>query len=229
MTWAFLAVALFMLGACSTQAEDIEIASNDVDISSAAYDTPSPAATADSSDDPAYSYREMNDAGFNIPAVDVAKMNPDHIRREVDFETTEPPGTIVVDQRARFLYYVRPGGKAIRYAVGVGPMSRSFHGTATIALKRKWPRWVPTANMIRRSPEHYGRFKDGVDGGPGNPLGARALYIYKDGQDTYYRVHGTNAPSSIGKAVSAGCIRLLAQDIIDLYDRVSTGSRIVVQ
>lgn len=229
MTWVFVAVALFMLGACSTKAEDIELSSSSVNVSSAVSDTPSLTTIADEGDDPAYLYREMNDAGFRIPAVDVAKMNPDHIRREVDFETSEPPGTIVVDQRARFLYFVRPGGKAIRYAVGVGPMSRSFRGTATIALKRTWPRWVPTANMIRRSPEHYGRFKDGVDGGPGNPLGARALYIYRDGQDTYYRVHGTNAPSSIGKAVSAGCIRLLAQDIIDLYGRVSTGSRIVVQ
>ncbi|TXI10839.1 MAG: L,D-transpeptidase [Rhizobium sp.] len=218
-----------MLGACSTKAEDIEIAGNIATVSLVASDTAEPATTADDGEDPAYLYREMNDGGFRIPAVDVATMNPHHIRREVDFETTEQPGTIIVDQRARFLYYVKPGGRAIRYAVGVGPMSRSFQGTATIALKRSWPRWVPTANMIRRSPEHYGRFKDGVDGGPGNPLGARALYIYKDGKDTYYRVHGTNAPSSIGKAVSAGCIRLLAQDIIDLYGRVSTGTRIVVR
>ena len=174
-------------------------------------------------------YREMHDGNFPIPAVDVSLMNPEHIRREVDFATDEVPGTVIVDQQARYLYYVLPGGRAMRYAVGVGPASRSFQGTATIAYKSKWPRWTPTQNMIRRSPEHYGRFKDGVAGGPSNPMGARALYIHKDGQDTYYRVHGTNAPSSIGKAVSAGCIRLLSQDVIDLYDRVRPGARIVVR
>lgn len=188
-----------------------------------------PPAPPNTSDDPAHMYREMYDGKFPIPAVDISLMNSEHIRREVDFATDEVPGTVIVDQQARYLYYVLPGGRAMRYAVGVGPASRSFQGTATIAYKSKWPRWTPTQNMIRRSPEHYGRFKDGVAGGPSNPMGARALYIHKDGQDTYYRVHGTNAPSSIGKAVSAGCIRLLSQDVIDLYDRVRPGARIVVR
>ncbi len=188
-----------------------------------------PSAYSNTNDDPAHMYREMYDGNFPIPAVDISLMNPEHVRREVDFATDEVPGTVIVDQQARYLYYVLPGGRAMRYAVGVGPASRSFQGTATIAYKGKWPRWTPTQNMIRRSPEHYGRFKDGVAGGPSNPMGARALYIHKDGQDTYYRVHGTNAPSSIGKAVSAGCIRLLSQDVIDLYDRVRPGARIVVR
>jgi lipoprotein-anchoring transpeptidase ErfK/SrfK len=174
-------------------------------------------------------YSERIDRGFRIPAVDTKRLNPEHVRQAVSYSTDEPPGTVIVDQGARFLYYVLPGGRAMRYAVGVGPASRSFHGTATIAHKRAWPRWTPTANMIKRNPEHYGRFRNGVEGGPNNPMGARALYIHKDGQDTYYRIHGTNAPSSIGKAVSAGCIRLLAHDIIDLHDRVRPGARVVVR
>lgn len=179
-------------------------------------------------EDPATMYAEKLDHGFRVAAVDVSKLPAEHYRQEVDYVTLEPPGTVVVDQTDRFLYFVMPGGRAMRYAVAVGPASRNFTGTAMIDRKASWPRWTPTDNMIKRSPEHYGRFKDGVDGGPGNPMGARALYIQKDGIDTYYRVHGTNDPSSIGKAVSAGCIRLLNQDAMDLYERVQIGARIVV-
>jgi len=173
-------------------------------------------------------YGEKLDHGFRIDAIDVAKLPDERRRQEVDYATTEAPGTVVVDPSARYLYFVMPGGKAMRYSVAVGPASRNFTGEAIIDRKAAWPRWTPTDNMIKRSPEHYGRFKDGVDGGPGNPMGARALYIQKDGVDTYYRVHGTNDPSSIGKAVSAGCIRLLNQDVMDLYKRVNIGARIVV-
>lgn len=195
-------------------------------------DSKSPAtisADIDTNEDPAFMYRERADGKFHIPAIDTKRLKPEHIRQTVSFSTDEPAGTIIVDQKARFLYYVLPEGKAVRYAVGVGPASRSFQGTATIAYKRAWPRWTPTANMIKRNPEHYGRFRNGVEGGPNNPMGARALYIHKNGQDTYYRIHGTNVPSSIGKAVSAGCIRLLAHDIIDLHDRVRPGARVIVQ
>jgi len=157
-------------------------------------------------------------------------MKPDHVRQVVDYPTKEAPGTIVVDQTARYLYFVLPGGKAMRYAVGVGPVARAFPGgEAEIARKAAWPRWIPTPSMIERNPKQYARHAGGVDGGPGNPMGARALYMHQNGVDTYYRVHGTNDPSSIGKAVSAGCIRLLNQDIIDLYDRVKPGAKIVVQ
>ncbi len=173
-------------------------------------------------------YSGKLDQGFEVAAVDVSKLPVAHHRQEVDYVTAEPAGTIVVDQKARYLYFVMPEGRAMRYTVAVGPASRNFTGTAVIDRKAAWPRWTPTASMIKRSPEHYGRFKHGVDGGPANPMGARALYIQKDGRDTYYRVHGTNDPSSIGKAVSAGCIRLLNQDIIDLYGRVQIGARIVV-
>ncbi len=185
-------------------------------------------AEAEEPGDPAIMYGEKLDHGFRIDAIDVSKLPDERRRQEVDYATTEAPGTVVVDPSARYLYFVMPGGKAMRYSVAVGPASRNFTGEAIIDRKAAWPRWTPTDNMIKRSPEHYGRFKDGVDGGPGNPMGARALYIQKDGVDTYYRVHGTNDPSSIGKAVSAGCIRLLNQDVMDLYKRVNIGARIVV-
>ncbi len=171
----------------------------------------------------------MSDGGFQIPAVNTSKMNPSHVRQVIDYPTAEKPGTIVVDQTARYLYFILPGQKAMRYAVGVGPVARAFSGgEAVIARKAAWPRWTPTPSMIERNPKQYARYGNGVDGGPRNPMGARALYMHKDGVDTYYRVHGTNDPTSIGKAVSAGCIRLLNQDIIDLHSRVQHGARIVV-
>lgn len=180
--------------------------------------------------DPREMYSQKVDAGFQVAGVDVRHMNPQHARRVVHYVSNEKPGTIVVDQQARFLYLIQPNDKAIRYAVGVGPDARAFSGgDAVIARKAAWPRWIPTPDMVARNPDHYGRHKDGVDGGPWNPMGARALYMHKDGKDTYYRVHGTNDPSSVGKAVSAGCIRLLNQDIIDLYERVMPGARIVVK
>ncbi|WP_244649555.1 L,D-transpeptidase [Neoaquamicrobium sediminum] len=178
---------------------------------------------------PAEMYAARNDGGFTIPAVDAKRMKPEHVRKVVNYRTSEKPGTIVVDQTARYLYFVLSGGKAIRYAVGVGPVARAFPGgEAEIAWKAKWPRWTPTQNMIERNPKQYARNAGGVDGGPHNPMGARALYMHQNGVDTYYRVHGTNDPTSIGKAVSAGCIRLLNQDIIDLHDRVRPGAKIVV-
>lgn len=175
-------------------------------------------------------YRAMNDGQFQIPAINLDQLKTEHQRTIVDYKTTEKPGTIIVDQPSRYLYFVLPDGKAVRYAVGVGPVARAFQGgEAVIANKAAWPRWTPTPNMIKRNPQQYGRFKDGVDGGPRNPMGARALYMHKDGIDTYYRVHGTNNPTSIGKGVSAGCIRMLNQDVIDLHSRVKVGAKIVVK
>ncbi|WP_378951649.1 L,D-transpeptidase [Mesorhizobium sp. ANAO-SY3R2] len=179
--------------------------------------------------DPVTMYREMDDKGFRIAAVNAAGMKPELVRQVVDYPTTQVPGTVVVDQTTRFLYFVLPGGQAIRYAVAVGPVARAFPGgEAVIAHKASWPRWTPTPNMIKRNPAQYERHRGGIDGGPANPMGARALYMHQNGVDTYYRVHGTNDPSSIGRAVSAGCIRLLNQDIIDLHDRVRPGAKIVV-
>lgn len=137
-------------------------------------------------------------------------------------------GTIIVDPRNHFLYLQLPGGKARRYGVGVGKAGRAFRGTTTIARKAKWPRWTPTQNMIRREPEKYAKFAGGVAGGAGNPLGARALYLYRGKRDTMYRIHGTTDPSSIGRSVSNGCIRMINAHVEDLYERVPIGTKVVV-
>lgn len=157
------------------------------------------------------------------------KKTPDTMRQLVDYSTTEPPGSIVVDTKQRFVYLVQEGGKAIRYGVGVGREGMEFTGSALVGTKREWPRWTPTPNMIRREPEKYAQWAKGMNGGPENPLGARALYLFKDGKDTLFRIHGTNEPESIGHAVSSGCIRMMNEDIIDLYRRVPAGSRVVVR
>lgn len=173
-------------------------------------------------------YAAVEDGDTIVPAVDVSKIDPKNIRQVVDYRTKYPPGTIVVDPHARFLYLVMEGGKAMRYGVGVAKAGLEFVGEADIARKGRWPGWVPTPNMIKREPERYGPLAGGMPGGLKNPLGARALYLYKNGQDTLYRIHGTNEAWSIGKSVSSGCIRLLNQDIIDLHRRVPKGSRVVV-
>ncbi|WP_235818344.1 L,D-transpeptidase [Brucella grignonensis] len=179
---------------------------------------------------PTEMYAARKDGGHTISAVDATRMKLEHVRQVVHYRTDEAPGTIVVDQTARYLYFVLPDDKAIRYAVGVGPVARAFPGgEAEVAWKAKWPRWTPTQNMIKRNPKQYARNAGGVAGGPHNPMGARALYMHQNGVDTYYRIHGTNDPSSIGKSVSAGCIRLLNQDIIDLHARVKPGAKIVVR
>ena len=156
------------------------------------------------------------------------KINPAHVPQRVSFKRRYKPGTIVVDPHNHFLYLVERGGKARRYGVGVGKAGRAFRGGATIARKAKWPRWTPTRNMIRREPHKYARFAKGVAGGPNNPLGARALYLYRGGRDTLYRIHGTTQPSSIGRSVSNGCIRMINDHVIDLYNRVPIGARVVV-
>lgn len=173
-------------------------------------------------------YSPVQDGDVTIPAVDVSKIDPRYLRQIVDYSTGEPPGTIVVDPYHRFLYLVMEGGKAMRYGVGVAKAGLEFQGAATIARKAEWPHWAPTLDMIKRQPDLYKPVASGLDGGLGNPLGARALYLFKGGKDTLYRLHGTNQPWSIGHAVSSGCIRLLNQDIIDLYRRVQRGARVVV-
>lgn len=138
------------------------------------------------------------------------------------------PGTLVVDPRNHFLYLQLTVSKARRYGVGVGKAGLAFRGTAKVGRKAKWPRWTPTQNMIRREPGKYAKYADGVPGGPGNPLGSRALYLYRNGRDTLYRIHGTTQPSSIGRSVSNGCIRMLNAHVEDLYKRVPVGAQVVV-
>lgn len=174
------------------------------------------------------SYAAQTDDRFPVAAIDTSRVNPRNLRQQVDYRTSERPGTIVVDTRNRFVYLVQEGGKAIRYGVGVGREGLEFTGTANIAWKQEWPRWTPTPDMIKREPQKYAQWAGGMDGGPANPLGARALYLFKDGKDTLFRIHGTNQPETIGHAVSSGCIRMMNQDVIDLYRRVPSGSKVVV-
>lgn len=164
---------------------------------------------------------------FAVPAVDLAKVQPRFWRALVDDPTGERPGTVVVDTPSRFLYWVMPGGKAMRYGVGIGRDGFAWGGRAMIAYKRKWPKWTPPEDMIGRQPE-LAKYRNGMPPGLTNPLGARALYIHEGGQDTLYRLHGTMEAWSIGRAVSSGCVRLLFQDVIDLYDRIPDGSPIHV-
>lgn len=165
---------------------------------------------------------------FSVPALDTSAIDPNNLRQQVDYATNEPPGTLIVDTKNRFIYLVQEDGKALRYGVGVGREGLEFTGSAHIGYKREWPRWTPTPNMIAREPERYQRWAGGMDGGPNNPLGARALYLFKNGKDTLFRIHGTNEPQTIGHAVSSGCIRMMNQDVIDLYRRVPKGSKVVV-
>lgn len=166
---------------------------------------------------------------FPLPALSPEKIKPELRRREVKYDGNYKPGTVVVDTPERRLYYVLGDGKAIRYGVGVGRAGLALRGAASVGRKAEWPSWTPTPNMIRREPKRYGPYAGGLPGGENNPLGPRALYLYQGNRDTLFRIHGTTEPWSIGKQVSSGCIRLLNQDIIDLYERVPTGARVIVQ
>jgi lipoprotein-anchoring transpeptidase ErfK/SrfK len=172
-------------------------------------------------------YDALQGERFPVPAIDLTEIDPEFLRQEVDYDTRETVGTIVIDPSNHFLYLVRPGGKAIRYGVGVGRAGFGWNGRATIDRKAMWPTWTPPAAMVARDPSARPWAK-GMPGGPNNPLGARAMYLYQNGRDTLYRIHGTVEPDSIGKSMSSGCIRLLNQDIIDLFGRVPTGTRTVV-
>lgn len=173
-------------------------------------------------------YKAVANEPFPVPAIDTQRVGQKFLKQTVDYQTDHPPGTIVVDPKNRFLYLVKSNGKAVRYGVGVGKAGFEFSGSAHIGFKRQWPRWTPTPGMLERDPGRYGKWANGMDGSDRNPLGARALYLVKDGKDTLYRIHGTNEPWTIGTAASSGCIRMLNQDVIDLYSQVSTGAEVVV-
>jgi lipoprotein-anchoring transpeptidase ErfK/SrfK len=155
-----------------------------------------------------------------VPQVEDSVL-PDRLRRQVvNFDTREAPGTIIIDTGNTYLYYVLGGGQAIRYGVGVGRQGFTWAGVQSISRKAEWPDWYPPSEMIARQP-YLPRF---VAGGPGNPLGARAMYL----GSSEYRIHGTNDPTTIGKFVSSGCIRLTNQDVSDLFSRVNVGTKVVV-
>ncbi|MFT0861222.1 L,D-transpeptidase [Ancylobacter sp. G4_0304] len=177
-------------------------------------------------------YGAMQDR-YPIAAIDTSRLNPVYLRRQVPYSGKEPPGTIIVDPQAKFLYLVQPGGTAMRYGVGVGKQGFSWSGVATINSKQEWPDWYPPKEMIERRPDIKPQLTklqsgDGVAGGLSNPLGARAMYLWQNGKDTLYRIHGTLEPYSIGTNVSSGCIRMINQDAIDLYNRIPVGTKVVV-
>ncbi|MFL6798022.1 MAG: L,D-transpeptidase [Xanthobacteraceae bacterium] len=145
-------------------------------------------------------------------------------RQVIPYDRNEAPGTILVDTDARFVYYVLPEGRAIRYGAAVGEDGQAWSGVATVGRKEEWPGWTPTPDQKRR----LGPLPAHMPGGAANPMGSRAIYLYAGGKDTLYRIHGTNQPEYIGQAISSGCIRLTNEDAIDLYDRVKTGALVMV-
>ena len=173
-------------------------------------------------------YGARTDSGYRIPAIPITKVAAKYRRQTVQYQTNEKPGTIIVDTSAKHLYFVMGNGTAIRYGIGVGKEGFEWKGTARVAAKREWPVWTPPAAMIRRRPD-LAKWRGGMPPGPTNALGARALYLYNAGGDSGYRLHGTPEWFSIGKAMSSGCIRLMNQDIIDLYNRASVGAKVIVK
>ena len=159
----------------------------------------------------------------NLPYAQ-ATIPVEYRRHIVQYTRKEAPGTIVVDTGNKFLYYVLPKGQAIRYGITVGEQGQAWSGVATVGRKEEWPSWTPTAGEHAR----LGPLPAFVSGGPQNPMGARGLYLFSGGKDTQYRIHGTNQPEYIGRAISSGCIRMTNEDVIDLYNRVKLGSIVVV-
>lgn len=168
------------------------------------------------------------DEPFPVKPVNVAKIDPRFLKQTVPNTTGEPAGTIVIDPHERHLYLVQNDGTAIRYGVGVGREGFAWNGEAYVRRKLEWPDWHPPAEMVARDPKAR-PYADGMPGGPTNPLGARSMALWQGDKDTLFRIHGTIEPYSIGKAVSSGCIRMLNQDVIDLYSRVPLGTRVVVR
>ncbi len=171
--------------------------------------------------DVAQHYGTVTGEPFPVPAINLRQIEPAYLIREVAYAGAEQPGTIVIDPDTRFLYLVQDAGRAIRYGVGVGRQGFAWSGVATIKSKQEWPDWYPPAEMIARQPELQGKMSAlqsglGMSGGPGNPLGARAMYLWQGNKDTLFRIHGTVEPWTIGKRVSSGCIRMINQDAIDL-------------
>ncbi len=173
-------------------------------------------------------YAAIHENGYTLPAIPYEKVPKQYRRQIVPDPTGEAPGTIVVRLNERFLYLVLPGGEAMRYGIGVGRAGFEWSGRANVQYKKKWPRWTPPPEMIKRQPE-LEKYRNGQEPGPTNPLGARAFYIFRDGVDTGYRIHGNPEWWSIGQAMSSGCVRLMNQDIVDLYDRVQGKAPIIVQ
>lgn len=185
--------------------------------------------------DPEYAhiYGSVEGEKFPVPPVDLSKVKAAFLRKEVPYSTPEPPGTIVVDPAAHYLYFVEADGMATRYGVGVGKQGFEWNGDAEIHSKQEWPDWYPPAEMIARRPDLKPQLSElqsgiGMPGGLRNPIGARGLYLWQGNKDTLFRIHGTIEPNTIGLSVSSGCIRMINQDVIHLYDRVPVGTKVRV-
>ena len=177
-------------------------------------------------DDPQLSPR---DAKF-LAATPKIEPEPNYLRYKIADPTGEAPGTIVVDSVHNFLYFVLPDRQAIRYGVATGSEAAGWTGVTTVGQKQEWPHWTPPAEMVERWPHlRPTAAAGGLPGGPDNPLGARALYLYTNLGDTLYRIHGTNEPETIGRSVSSGCIRMRNIDVIDLYNRAKVGTKVIVR
>lgn len=174
-------------------------------------------------------YGPLPDGEYVLPGVPDQYLAGVNRRMVVPYTGDQPPGVIEIDPNAKFLYWIQDDGMATRYPIAVGRAGKALRRPTVVRQKREWPGWTPTANMLRTEPEVYGPFARGIPGGLASPLGARALYLYEGGRDTYFRIHGTNDLGSIGNSGSAGCIRLFNQDIIDLYNRVPLGTRVVIR
>ena len=178
-------------------------------------------------------YGPVGGERFPVPPIHKGLVGQEFWRQDVDYKSNEPIGTVVVDPRHHYLYHITGNGRARRYGVGVGRQGFAWSGVAEIRSKQEWPDWYPPKEMIERQPDLKRSVAQlqsglGVAGGPHNPLGARAMYLWQDNKDTLFRIHGTTEPGSIGKSVSSGCIRMINQDAIDLYSSVAVGSRVVV-
>jgi lipoprotein-anchoring transpeptidase ErfK/SrfK len=225
VTGVLAAAAGLGLAGCNTTAQT---ASGAVPVSAS-----SQLASAPVSGSYAAMYGPIDGEPFPVAGINLSKIDPVYLRREVVYSTKEKPGTIIIDPGNHFLYLVLEGGKAMRYGVGVGREGFAWAGAANVKFKREWPDWYPPAEMIAREPKLAAKLEQlqsgqGMKGGINNPVGARALYLWQDNKDTLFRIHGTIEPYSIGKSVSSGCIRLINQDIIDLYGRVPVSTKVVV-
>ncbi len=176
----------------------------------------------------ASAYAPIEDGGLQLPAFDYTKMRDRYLRQEVRYSGREPAGSIVIDTTGPFLYFIKGGKRAMRYGIAVGREGFEWDGDTIVNSKQQWPTWTPPKEMIARTPSLQ-EFENGMPPGIENPLGARAMYLFKDGRDTMYRIHGTNSPFSIGKNVSSGCFRMINQDVIDLYSRVKPGTKVKVR
>ncbi len=194
---------------------------------------PVPPLSRDTDEDYAGMYGAVTGEPYPIPAVKLSELNSAFLRKEIAYQTSEQPGTIVVDPGSHYLYHVLSGGRAMRYGVGVGREGFAWSGIAMIHDKQEWPDWYPPPEMLQRQPElakYMSQLQGGLGmpGGADNPLGARAMYLWEGNKDTLYRIHGTNEPWTIGTSVSSGCIRMINQDVIDLYRQTPVDTKVVV-